>query len=81
MKVWVTKYALTKGIMEKEAELCDNTDGRMIRIKDNPYNEYYAGGEWFHTKEEAVQKAEELKVKKIKSVKKQLEKLQNLKFD
>lgn len=85
MKAFITKYALTRGIFEK--------DGRDVgygtfRIDAGFYSGhysfayfYYHKGEWFLTKEEAVIKAEEMRQKKIKTLEKQLSKLKTLKFD
>ena len=56
MKVWITKYALTRGIIET-----DNL------------NDCYSGKEysWIHyDKEAAIQKAEEMRQKKIESLEK-----------
>lgn len=88
MKVWITKYCLTHGIEKIEAEI-SSTDGDMIkRIKDKGISgfqcdEYYHGKnkEWHITKDSAIKKAEEMKSKKIESLKKQLQKLEELKFD
>lgn len=82
MKVWITKYALTQGIYEKEAERCTNVNNDMIEIKDSRLEFYHGeGNEWHLTKESAIKKAKEMRDKKIKSVQKQLEKLQNMKFE
>ena len=79
MKVWITKYALTKGIIEAEGEV----------VRDHP-NIFYAneivnglfgeGKEWHRTKESAIQKAEEMRQKKIASLKKQIKKLEEMRF-
>lgn len=83
MKVYITKYALTEGITEKEVELCQ-TNFDMVQTKDGMrFNCYYhgEGKEWHRTWESAVARAEEMRQKKIKSVEKQLEKLKNMKFE
>lgn len=86
IKVWISKYALTQGIEEKNAVVCSNINIDMIEIVNTEKhfigNEYYhgEGKEWHKTKEEAIKRAEELRLKKIKSVEKQLEKLKSLKF-
>lgn len=87
MKVWISKYALTQGIEEIEAKICNNED-MVERVKDTSIvgfqpSQYYhgEGREWHLTKEEAIKKAEEMRDKKIRSVQKQLEKLQNMKFE
>lgn len=83
MKVWITKYALTQGIDEVEAEICDSN---MIKVKARGtgcIDEYYhgKGKEWHLDRESAVKKAEEMKLKKIASLEKQIKKLKELKFE
>lgn len=87
MKVWITKYCLTYGIQEIEAEICKTNNNSIKRIKkdDDWFNcdEYYygEGKEWHTTKESAVKRANEIKLKKIESLKKQLIKIESLKFE
>ena len=80
MKVWITKYALTSGIKEIECEDCEN--GAVKEI-ENPLPTFYhgEGKEWHRTKESAIQKAEEMRQKKIASLKKQIEKLEEMRFE
>ena len=79
MKVWITKYALTSGILEKEVK--DFGDGSVREI-ENSFPIYYhgEGKEWHRTKESAIAKAEEMRKKKIASLKKQIEKLEKMEF-
>jgi hypothetical protein len=81
MKVYISKYALTKGIFELEVEDCG--DG-TVKHKNSGYcNDYYheEGKDYFLTKEDAIKKANELKEKKIQSIEKQLKKLKEIKFE
>ena len=85
MKVWITKYALTKGIIEAEAEVCIDADktGNMIECR-SAGREYCIHGEgrnWHKSKEGAVKKAEAMRKKKIETLKKEIEKLENLTFN
>ena len=80
MKAWITKYALTDGIIEAEGEpygfewvSASWDDG--YRCGD------FEQGEWFDTKERAIQKAEGMRQKKIASLKKQIEKLEEMRFE
>lgn len=79
MKVYITRYALSDGILEKEAEECDRFPG-MIETDDHEYI-HGEGKDWTRTKEAAVARAEEMKAKKIKSLKKQIKKLERMKFE
>lgn len=85
MKAWITKYALTKGIQEIEAEVCENVSADMI--KDLSYEArwqpYYhgEGREWHRTRSGAIARAEEMRQKKIASLKKQIKKFEALRFE
>ena len=81
MKVWISKYALTQGIFETEAEICE-TFADMIKCVGEWGAFYHGEGkEWHKTKEEAIVKAEEMRLKKIESLKKQIDKLTKMKFE
>lgn len=75
MKVWITKYALTKGIYQEDAEICDE---EMIRVKQV---QYFHFGEWHMEKDKAIQKAEEMRIKKLQSLDKQIKKISAMKFE
>ena len=80
MKVWITEYALTKGIFEMEVESMSE-DGKSVYGK--AWNDCYSGEgkKWHRTKKAAIDKAEEMRQKKIASLKKQIEKLEGMKFE
>lgn len=83
MKVWITKYALTQGIQEDDARDFDDDIIRIDQTIENgcyQFPQYFHKGEWFKTKEEAIQKAEEMRLKKIKSLEKQLNKFRQMEF-
>jgi len=81
MKVYITKYALTKGILEKEeAEVCKDTSLDMISVHSR-YTEYYHKPDWHESKEEAIEQAEKMRERKIKNLEKQINKLKNLSFN
>lgn len=82
MKVWITKYALTKGIFEIEAERCITIDNDMISEAGVNYNTCYhgEGRQWHLTKESAHKQALKMRDAKIKSLQKQIEKLNKLTF-
>ena len=83
MKVWITKNALTEGILEKDGEENYSCKG-MMKIKGERVNqvEYYfgEGREWHLNKESAIKKAEEMRIKKIASLKQKIKKMGDLKF-
>lgn len=80
MKVWIAKYSLTKGIFEAEVEDCG---GGMVSGKSNGFPVCYHGQgiEWCKTKAAAIARAEEMRKKKISSLKNQIDKLEKMKFD
>jgi hypothetical protein len=80
MEVFISKYALTTGILKINAEACFNVDPDMIQDKTSQYPSYYHKGDWHRTREEAVAKAEEMRIRKIASLKKNIKKLETLKF-
>lgn len=78
---WVTKYALTNGIEEKVLQVCENTTS-MVEEVGSRWNAYYhgEGREWHRTRANAVAKAEEMRKKKITSLRKKIAALEALRF-
>ena len=79
MKVYITKYALTLGIEEREAEVSKVSD-KMVVFDTRGYEQPVHKPFWHLTKEEAVAHAKELRVKKLASLQKQAAKLEKLTF-
>jgi len=73
-KAYITKYALTKGIEKKEVEIL-----KTGTAKWSAFGDAYPG-EWFLALEDAQADAEKRRWKKIDSLKKQLEKLEKMRF-
>jgi len=63
MKTYITKYALTKGILEMEGEICEGLCN-----------------DWHRTIEAARSRAGAMRSKKIQSLKKQIAKLEGMRF-
>lgn len=80
MKVWITKYALTDGIIEAEGEPY-GLEWVSVNWDNGCQCNDFEQGEWFDTKERAIKKAEEMRQKKIASLKKQIEKLEMMRFE
>jgi hypothetical protein len=81
MKVYITKYALTQGIYEAEAERCTDISPTMIELRNPGYvTETFHGNDWHETKEEAVARAEEMRLARVKSLEKSIAKLRKLVF-
>ena len=81
MKVWITKYAMTRGIIEADGKLT-SSDSVSISNRDLslPTHWFYKGY-WHSDKESAIQKSEEMRQKKIESLKKQIKKLEEMRFE
>lgn len=79
MKVWISKYALTKGLFEVDVEL-SNKFPDMVREKNTIVFYHGEGKEWHRTKECAVKRAEEMRIKKIESLTKQIQKIKDMEF-
>jgi hypothetical protein len=80
MKVYITKYALTAGIMEVEAKGTVQEDMVLYRPADACYDQYAHNGEWCKDIDSAKAKAEQMRIAKIASLKKQIAKLEKLEF-
>ncbi len=81
MKAYVTDHALTVGILEVEARTYDDHN-TMIEYSHCPFYVQYAhAGEWFTSRDEAIADAESRRVRKIASLKRQIAKLEGLRFD
>jgi hypothetical protein len=81
IKVWITKYALTKGIFSVDVEVIGE-ETQMVLTVGEAYSRsfHHEGDDWHRTSEGAVAKAEEMRLKKIASLKKQIAKLEKLSF-
>lgn len=80
-KVFITKYALTKGIIEKEADIHSFRDGsKFAYIRGELFIGYKMTVDAFYDYESAIQKAEKMREKRIASLKRQIGKLEKLSF-
>ena len=76
MEAYIVKYALTKGIIKVEGAI----NGENFATNKNYFGNLYFPNEFALTYEEACKKANILKNRKIKSLRKQLIKLESLHF-
>jgi hypothetical protein len=88
MTYWITKYALTMGIKPLENAEADS-DGYLSNIKTRGHfgsrewedqHHFYGKNDWHINKTAAIAKAEEMRIAKIASLKKQIAKLEKMKF-
>lgn len=79
--VWVTKYALTRGIAECEVvDAPDWTHIVWVLWPNEPYATSTTTTERHPTREAALARAEEMRAAKIASLKRQIERLESLEF-
>lgn len=76
MRIFITKYALTGGIRQIEANEEDIKEDGTIFTKENGLPVFIRKSEWVNTKKEALEVAEEMRKKKIAALKKKIEKLE-----
>lgn len=82
VKIWVTKYALTKGIFETKAEVDPVEYPGMATIRHgNSWPEHYHGRDWHLDRLSALQQAERMRQAKIRSLRVQLAKYEAMKFE
>lgn len=75
MKAFITRYALTTGIMTFDGKVED----KMFSTKEN-YARCFHGKDWHLDLESAKERAEEMRIAKLQSLDKQIKKISALKF-
>ena len=70
MKVWITKYALTRGIFEMEVK-STSRDGSTV----------YGSRDWYKRKTDAVKRAKEMRKREITRLENKIKKLKEKKFE
>ena len=79
-KVWITKYALTDGIRLIEAKQSSQYLD-MMSYGEGAYDHAHGEGrEWHRTPESALRRAEEMRKKKLASLRKSIAKLEAMTF-
>ena len=73
--IWITKYALTRGIQHENAKL--EAGGKVAFTS----TDYYKSGEFELSEEQAVAKAEVMRRKKIASLERKVKQLKQIKFE
>ena len=78
LKVWITKYALTKGIYDVEVE--ESSDPTMVIDRENLMYYHGEGRDWHRTEAAAKAHAILMVRARIASLKKSLVKLERMVF-
>ena len=77
INAWVTKNALTEGILLVEGEVCHRVSSDMLSYASSTAH----GKDWHRTPEGALARAEEMRKKKIASLRKSIKKMEALVFN
>ena len=78
-KAYVTKFALTKGIMHLDGEIETSGGGPASFRANGDYVSFYRN-DWHKTLEAAVVQAEKMRKTKLESLRKQIVKLESMEF-
>ncbi len=81
MKVWITTWALTEGIIETDAEVCKSSPS-MIVWNNKGYDQYAHGDgkNWHRDRHSAINKAGLMKDAKLSSLERAIERIKKLEF-
>lgn len=80
MKVWITKFALTQGILELEADRSESFPNIVSTREKFKRNFHGQGNDWHLSEKDAKLRAEEMRQKKIKGLQKSLAKFEKMRF-
>lgn len=78
--VWITRYALTSGVEKARANRCGHINPDMIAVRRGTQTVYFHGKDWHETEKAALDRANQMRLKKIAALEKQIAKLQKLEF-
>ena len=81
IRAWVTKYALSDGVYMVEGDVCHETSSSMLKwTTRHGGTSTTHGKDWHRTPEQALARAEEMRIAKIESLKKSIKKMEALQF-
>jgi hypothetical protein len=79
IRVWITKYALSEGIIETTADHCLEVcpDGSMIAVGSGIARQHFhnEGLEWHRSLESATKRAEDMQKRKVASLQESIDKV------
>jgi hypothetical protein len=79
-QVFITKYALTQGILEVNADVSEQREMISWKADGSWCTQFAHKGDFHFTRESAVEKAEQMRLKRIKSLNVSIAKLEKLSF-
>jgi len=82
MKVWITRYALSRGILAADDGIVSAKSPGMCSVPSlGVFAEFHGEGkDWHRSYSSAVERAERMRVDKINSCQKQIERLGRMEF-
>lgn len=81
MRVYITKYALTEGIIETDGDIYDKIPTMItVRLPKTSFDSNFHGNDWHNNVDVAKAHAEVIRTKKIASLRKQIAKLEAMSF-
>ena len=81
MNVYITRHALTKGILEVEIDDAADLNGDRITVTELHGKEIYSTDEWFFSIEAAIANANSRREKEIARLNFSIAKLKNIRFN
>jgi hypothetical protein len=75
---YITKYALTEGILVKTVEDCFDISKSMVKAGEHTF---FHDNQWHRHREDAVNRAKEMQAAKLRSLAKQLNRIKALRFE
>jgi hypothetical protein len=72
---WLTRYALTQGILKVSGEVCHNISSGMLSYGGGGYAH---GNDWHRSVEAATARAEKMRADKLASLRKQIAAMERL---
>lgn len=79
MKVWITKYALSRGIIEADGALLSGGDA-YVKFPGSNYEHYLRAIDVHPSQELAARRAGQMRDAKITSLQRQIRKLRGMEF-
>jgi hypothetical protein len=80
MKVWITKYALTSGIIETTVKESGVSGTFLSYCNKRGYWECYSKPFWHTSREDAIKHAEIMRARKLASLHKAIHRIAGLQF-
>jgi len=77
---WITKHALTQGILKMQVADCFDTTPGMVTKTNGPVA-FYHGNDWHRSHEAAIERANAMKASELESLDKQRERIAAMRFE